>query len=642
MTRENGVEQSDSRSFRTRLLGPALMIAALAVAANLNALAAGFVWDDRALIVGNVLIRRLHHIPNFFREPFLGLYYRPVVMASFALEYALWGLRPLGYHATNVALHAANSVLVYYVLAWAFRARPAALVAALLFASHPAHKGVVAIADRTGILAAFFFLVSLALFVQYRLLADRRAPGRRAACYAGSLLACALALFSKEETIMLPAVVLVLGVRSTHLTIQDALNRIDKTTCVKYVDLTPALALAEYLPFFGIAALYLWARSEVIGHSGGLVSSLMVEPLRRGVTVVSILVDYARLLLFPVHLDYEPRTPLARSLFEPRILLSLLCAAAAAALVLKYGRKARPALFGLLWYLIVFVPMSNIVPIYPEAAHSHFFTPIHFLYLPSIGLLFIWGQVLTLDITARSRFRNGKCLASYVQCQDLTPRLLLCCVLFLFALLSLKRNFIWQDELRLYRYIVRMHPENPRMRLNLGNVYMERGEPEKGLEHLKEAVLLAPDVPAYRNSLALAYKELGWLDLAERELQRALLMEPNSAMAYINLTDLYRAQKRFGDAIKAGRRAVQLAPSSAASHVNLGFAYKDAGSLQEAQGEFQAALMLDADSAEAHNGLGTVYALQGRIDLARREWEQAVRAEPGMQEARHNLERLGK
>lgn len=633
-----------------RLAAPAFFIAALAVAANLNALAAGFVWDDRALIIGNALIRRLQNIPDFFREPFLGLYYRPVVMASFAVEYALWGLRPLGYHATNVALHAANSVLVYCVFAWAFRARGAALVTALLFASHPAHKGVVAIADRTGILAGFFFLLSIGLFLRYRLSAapspnwgndagshPRFSGGfqiRRAAYFAGSLLACALAFFSKEETLMLPVIV----VLADLLMVRDGAP--------------PAIQkrLGEYIPFFGVAAVYLWARSEVVGNSGGVASSLLVEPLRRILTVISILCEYVWLALLPVRLDYEPRTPIAQSLFEPRILVSLLCACAAVALVLKYGRKSKPLLFGALWYAAVFIPMSNIVPIYPEAAHSHFFTPIHFLYLPSVGLLWCAGllgvkmaergRVSTVDTSGEQPAVSRRTRCVYVKCQGLTPRFLLCCVLFLFALLSMKRNFVWQDEMRLYQYIVRMHPENPRMRLNLGNVYLERGEPEKGLEQLKHAVILAPDVAAYRNGLALAYKEMGWFELAASELEKALSLEPDFVMAYINLTDVYRAQKKCDDAIEAGRRAVELAPSNVAARIHLGFAYKDAGRLGDARMEFEEALQLDAGSAEAHNGLGIIHALQGRADLAKSEWEAALRAEPDMEEALHNLRRL--
>ncbi len=605
---------NDSSTGNEGALTPALILIGLVFVVNLNALTADFVWDDRALVTGNVLIKHWDALPLLFREPFLGLYYRPVVMLSFALEYALWGLRPWGFHLTNLLLHAANAIMVFHILRHVSRSGGTALVAALLFASHPVHKGIVAIADRTGILSAFFFLSSILLYVRFRRSVDTRAS---AIAYAASLVLCGLGFFSKEEVITLPLVLIL----------------VDPFIIDRSRRPTHAARVAGYVPFFLLAAVYLWVRANVLGEAGGIVAAFATELPRRLITIPAVLFHYFLLLLFPFHLDYDPRTPLAQSIGEPRILLPLLFAIAVAAAIPWLARKTKTGLFGLLWYLIVFIPMSNILPIYAGAARSELFTPIHFLYLPCIGVFLCAADGFEKIFCGSDESGKARRLRR-------PATVALCCVLLLFSLLSIKRNFIWKDEIRLYRYIVEMHPENHRMRLNLGNVYLERGQVDAGLEQLKQAVILAPDVASYRNSLGLAYKAKGWLDRAAEEFREALRLEPDFGMAYMNLTVIYRMQGRLPEAIAAGQKAVELDPSSSIAHVNLALAYKDSGDLNRAEKQFEMAIRFDPDSAEAHNGLGIIYALQGRHTLARNEWEQALRIRPDMEEARDNLRRL--
>jgi Flp pilus assembly protein TadD len=290
-------------------------------------------------------------------------------------------------------------------------------------------------------------------------------------------------------------------------------------------------------------------------------------------------------------------------------------------------------LFGLLWFLIVFFPMSNVIPIYAETADSRLFTPIHFLYLPSIGIFLcaagaLEGLSCGLGSSgSRQRWRKTAITA-------------FCIVLFLFSLLSMKRNFIWKDELRFYQYVVSMHPGNHRMLLNLGNMYLERGRVDAAVDELERAVLYAPDKATYRNSLALAYKAKGWFDKAAEQFREGLRLDPNSAMIYVNLASMYRENGRIPEAIAFARKALELSPSSVAARVNMALAYQDAGNLPEAEEQFKMALGIDPACSEAHNGLGVVYALQERYDLARREWEKALLISPNMAEPYDNLKRL--
>jgi len=596
----------------SELFLPAVLIFGMAFIANLNVLQAGFVWDDRAIILGNPLIVSWKHLPGLFRQPFLGMYYRPVVIASFMADYQLWGFSPWGYHLSNLLLHCANALIVFFLLFRLTQNRRLAFLTALLFAVHPAHKGVVAIADRTGILSAFFFLLSLLLYLRYCQSKSKRAA---ITLYFGALISCAIAFFSKEETLGLPLILLVMD-RLVPERRKNGLLRL----------------LINCTPFFLLAFMYVGIRTAVLGAGTGFLSAFFIKPLARLITLPVVFLDYLLILLFPLHLDYEPRTPLG-SIGEIRTLLGFLFACMGAVFAWK-SRRTNATVFGLLWFLIVFLPMSNIVPIYPEAAHTHLFTPIHFLYLPSIGIFLCIA--VAFDVFLQKIGSSGVFLFSKGAVAGL-----LCCILFLLSLLSMKRNFIWQDELRLYRYIVQMHPENPRMRLNLGNVCLERGHVEEALKHLKEAVVLAPDLPMFRNSLALAYKEKLWLDRATEELQQALRLDPDSAGSYMNLAAVYRARKEPLPAVSAALKAVALSPSSAAARVTLGLSYMDANNFREAEDHLLLAIELDPASAEAHNSLGILYAREKRYDLARQHWEKALKLRP-LPEAIENLQMLKK
>lgn len=542
-----------------------LIVGAVAVA-NLNALLGDFVWDDRLLIIGNNSIRRLDSLPALLSKPFLNVYYRPVVMLSFALEYAVYGLRPWGFHLTNLLLHAANAVLIFLLLDRITRHRRTALIAALLFAVHPANKAVITINDRTGLFAAFFFVSALILYIEHR----RAEGGMRAALlYAASCILFALGLFSKEEALTLPLILVL----------------VDSLILVKERSLSYASRAARYLPFFFLIVFYFWIRGLVVDADIGIVEAFMVEPASRLMTVPSILFDYLLTLLMPVRINYDPRIPLAASIFEPGILIPILLLAATACaipvLALKANLKAGKEAFGALWYFVAFVPMCNIVPIYPDVAQVELTTPVRYLYLPSVGAFLVAALVFERLMGALGEGRAGRVRKA--------AALAFCCVIFLFSLLSINRNTLWKDEALFYQSVIELQPENHKMHFNLGTVYMQRDRLDAAVEELGLAVTLAPDRAEYRNTLALVYKAKGWQGRAIDEFERALKLDPNSAMVYANLAGSYTAQERIPEAIAAGERAVELAPSSLTARVNLAEAYMAAGDTASAEKHFRAA-----------------------------------------------------
>src|SRR3989344_5892833 len=131
-----------------------------------------FFYDDIPYVAKNPAIRSLTTIPGAFLHPFSpaapGLY-RPVTTMSYTLQYALFGLDPRGYHATNVLLHAFVSGLLFLFAFRMFRSVSGALATSLLFAVHSVHTEAVAwVSGQSELLAAFFALLSILSFLRFR------------------------------------------------------------------------------------------------------------------------------------------------------------------------------------------------------------------------------------------------------------------------------------------------------------------------------------------------------------------------------------------------------------------------------------------------------------------------------------------
>jgi hypothetical protein len=136
------------------------------------------------------------------QDPSLSVFFRPVVQWLWLTDYVAWGTWASGYHLTNIILHVLNSFWVYLLSRQVLRHTWGALLAGLLFALHPIHADSVSwIADRTDVLSTFFYLGSVAFFVMFR----RRS---RPLHYAISVIAFALAIGTKENTVALPAILL--------------------------------------------------------------------------------------------------------------------------------------------------------------------------------------------------------------------------------------------------------------------------------------------------------------------------------------------------------------------------------------------------------------------------------------------------
>jgi protein O-mannosyl-transferase len=314
-----------------------------------------FVWDDLS-----VLSSEIHNIKGYRLFLGHGDYYRPFMALAHGLDYALWYTNPMGFHLTNIMLNALCSIAAYFVFARLLQGRNTLLpyAATLLFIVHPAHAGSVAwIADRTDLIATFFFLLSFLSYILYREENDKRILSLSALFFLFSL-------FGKEVGITLPLIVL-----SYDLLIKQ--NKIKDT-------------LAAQIPFYLIIVIYFLLRhipTPPIGIEG--------QPHAGKPDILIFLHDlalsygfYIKKLFVPFHLSIFPDiNDLSNLLFLGFFLLVFL---------LSVIKRRHAITFSLLFVFL------SILPSMPVVLMNNVPTPVavRYLYLPVFGFSLLIVHVI--------------------------------------------------------------------------------------------------------------------------------------------------------------------------------------------------------------------------------------------------------
>lgn len=371
-----------------------------------------------------------------------------------------------GYHATNVALHALNGVLLFFALRrWTGRwGLP--LAAAALWAAHPLRVESVAwISERKDVLAMFFGLLALWTYggAAAGMARGRGRMGRVALCHALSLMA-------KPTWVTLPFVLL----------LADAwpLGRWRKGAAGGLV--------AEKAPLFLLSALSC-AATLLVQHAGGAMRTLTGHPpgLRLANAAVAY-AQYVRVLVWPADLAvFHPHPaggPAAAGIAGALALLLALMAGAA------WTARRRPWWgVGWLWFLGTLVPMIGLVPVGGAAWAERY------SYLPHIGLTLalVWGAGDLLRIDApgaawRRRFAGGLAVALALG----------------LALLARRQTATWKDSETLFRRAVQATERNAMAHGALGFVLAGQGRDAEAVRELRTALAIQPDNLRAMNNLA--------------------------------------------------------------------------------------------------------------------------------------------
>jgi protein O-mannosyl-transferase len=481
-----------------------LLVGGVAVLVCIDTLSNGFALDDVGLVERNPALASLAHLPRLFLQPYWAVsgehygLYRPLTAASFAVNRALTGPGPWGFHAINILLHALVAMLAWSALRRAGTHYGTALTGGLLFAVHPIHTEAVAnIAGRAELLAGAFALAAWIVHARAREASGGRVPGTwgAAALYFAAIL-------SKEGAILAPVL----------FAADDAIR-------------AGRLRLARYLPYLAAGAAFAALRFAALGAQQSAASAiardnplLSAGPGVRVLTALFVQARYLMLCVWPALLvsDYGyDSVPVVSGLADPRAAVGLAAAALVVAGLVWGWRRSRPVAIAALVWVLFSLPSANLL--FPAGA----LMAERLVYLPSLGFCLLAGHV-----AAACAARDGAASAKRVRAIGVGTVAVV--VLAALSARTWVRNPAWKDNLTLATTDVVSQPRSAKLQAGAGIALAAAGRNPEAEAHFRSALAIdSGDAQSWYN-LAVVLLRRGAAAEAADDLRRANELAPDN------------------------------------------------------------------------------------------------------------------
>ena len=583
-----------------RLAIPGALIVLFVFLAYLPALHGGFIWDDDAHLTANPCIIG----PLGFREIWTSsaATYYPLVLSSFWLQHAIWGLNPLPYHLVNIAMHAACAVLLWLVLR-CLQVRGAWFGAALWALHSVQAESVAWITELKNTQSCLFYLLAIWFFLKWR--AAGTFAGRKGTewDYALALLCAVLAILSKASTVMLPVVLGLVWWWSDGRWHWRNIFRL--------------------VPFFIISvAASGWTIWEQQFHSGAVGPDWSQSRAERLVIAGKVVWFYLGKLLWPHPLIFiYPRWEIDAA--RPTAYLPVL-ALGVILFLLWLNRRGRtgPVFFAFAYFVVSLFPVLGFFNVY---FFRYSFVGDHFQYLASPGPLALAAAVI---ITALDLFKKSRPFLEPALCGTL---------LLVLGALTWQQCGTFANMETLWRTTLAKNADCWMAHSNLGLLLKNQGRIEEAIAQYHQALQLDPNAWDALNDLGVALAARGRFDEAIMNYRKSLEIDPNRFAVQNNLGHALAAEGRFDEAMEYYRRAIQINPNFADALNNLGNALAARGRPDEAIKYYRQAIQINPDFSEALNNLGVALADKGQFDEAIETYRQAIQIKPNDGNALDNL-----
>ena len=578
-----------------------LCIAVWGVAIYSNTLMSPFVFDDCAYVQGNPVIKStLNPVPIIELAPS-----RWIGFFTFAVNYYLGGENTFGYHLANMAIHIGAAIACFWLIILTLSTprlkdqtspdfkSTIALLSGLIFLSHPVQtESVTYIYQRVESLAGLFYLLSITLYVKFRI----EGPSKlRSLSYIASLMSALLCAMTKEIAVTLPVSIILYET----VFIANPIKAIKRS-------------ILRFAPF-----LFLLMLVPVLAQNSPIMTknSLYESPttLTYLITQARVVVTYLRLLVWPVEQNLDYDFPLFQSFSGPEVMWSTCLIITIMALGLILYKASSMITFGMLWFFVTLSPTSSIISL-PDVIFEHR------LYLPLVGFVFVLAGII---IVFRKHWRQLS--------------MVMLIVILLFSAATYRRNIIWESSLTLWEDAVLKSPGKARPRVNLGMAYIRAGEFDRALAELAKALALKPDSAEAYENMGVAYSYKGDYEKAIASFENAIDFAANSVSVYNELAEAYMHSGKKDLAVRNFHKVLSLNPYYSSARNNLGLIMAERGFTRKAIQEFEKVLQFDPEHTEAAFNLACAYAVSGKTDRAVRQYQKLIELKPDFLEAYHNL-----
>ena len=539
--------------FYTNLLS-IIIISCVGIIVYSNSYYCSFHFDDYPSIVDNVCIRNIYHLQNIW-------YFLPrrfISYLSIAFNYHFNGLNVLGYHLFNLGVHLGAAILVWWLTLLTFstpamkeeritrHANSIALFVGLVFVSHPVQiEAVTYIVQRAASMATLFYLASLSLYVESRLLLDKEpTSGHLKLYYICSLIAAIVAMFTKEPAITLP--LMILFYEFSFLKTKQNFNW-------KY--LSPFLLTIFIIPVTMLLTETGAARLHQLRSEPGISSMHYL------LTEFRVMVTYIRLIFLPLNQNLVYNYPISKSILELPTLFSFLFLIMVLFVAKRLFPKYRLVSFSIFWFFLTLLPESSILPIKAVIFE-------HRLYLPLVGysIFLVSGVYYGTDLICRHS--DPRSFTSFRMTIVILTMIIAC-----YSALTYQRNKVWKDDFILWNDVLQKAPQQLTPYTNLGIAYYKQGDFTKAISDYNKVIELDPKyADAYYNRGNAYYKQGNFVQ-AISDYNEAIVLAPHDEDAYNNRGLAYSKQGNFIQAISDYNKAIALNPKDTDAYHNRAFIF---------------------------------------------------------------------
>lgn len=518
-----------------------------------------FHFDDDVNIINNPAIKSLdglkgnvsvgEHLDRGLRSRWLGY-------VSFAFNYYLHGTAVLGYHLVNLTIHIIASLSVYWLLTLLLKISPKEeltmlpFFTALIFAVHPVQtQAVTYIVQRFTSMSAMFYLLSIVMYVKFRLSADGSWV-KKALLMSASVLCAVSAMKTKEIAFTLPIMATLIELTFFKATLKGRLLNL--------------LPLALTLPIIPLTYYQFYSfldAPKALDYASKL--DLLFSRWQYLFTQFVVIMQYIRLFFPPVYLSIDYDFEIYKSLFDPVVLACAgfhLALIGTAVYVLWQGCRRADIGFkligiGVLWFYIALSVESSIIPINDVIFE-------HRVYLPAVGFLTAICALLLMLYSKIPQERVQNVAVIFV-----------IGIISLLAITTYMRNITWQSRIDIWYDAIQKHPNKPRLYTGLAEGYLLEGYYDEAENLLKRILEKFPLDDQLHTTLGLVYVHKGMPMQAKQSFKNAIKLNPQSEKAYNNLGCVLLDEARFDEALTYLLKGLAISPHSEEINFNVAVAY---------------------------------------------------------------------
>ena len=580
------------------------------------------------------------------------------------LNYRWSEFDPFSYRLTNITIHIATGIGLFYVLLLAFsflkkkqfvriHAYTISLIASLFFLLHPVQTQTVSyiIQGRLEGLSALFMMLVLVSFLKF---AQAKTRFVKVVSFISLAIFAAFGCCTKEIFIVTP---LLIPLVDWFFVAQGKWSSFKKRIWVHAF----LFGIVGSL-FFYFKRNLIWkvltlntASNNNIGNTLTANSSIKIAPIPYLMSQFKVILHYFFVFLWPFGMSVEYDWKLVSGFFDPNCFFPFMMLMSVFSLIgyLLWKDRKNIYAFSLIWFFICIAPRSSLIPSAELAVDYK-------TYMASIGVFVLFAlAIVKLSLFLAQRFtvlqQQYAVKKSFVGYMSLA---------LLLGLLTFQRNTVWASGINFWGDIIVHAPSKARGYNNYGVELLKEGKPRQSLPYFKKAIKLEHAYWDAFSNLAIAYAWLDHYDLAVSATEQSLRINGNHVESYNNLGKYLTKLKEYDRAHTAFQVATQLRPYYGKAYFNWGNMHLLQNNIEAAhecfrkccyEGDFddnphgfalygRTCVMLEKyeDAMKAFNkslqfdplyhdallGLGNVYHLTKRFELARQIFKKLAIAYP--------------